>query len=155
MYSCFLSGHRDAPSSVQPALDKLVEELICLHGVTFFYVGCYGNFDTMAVSAVQKALSRRPEVLAFLVIPYHPSERQYALPDFFEDTFYPEGMESVPRRYAIPRANRIVLDESDVFVTYALREGGNTAKLLRHARTLEKRGWIKVFNLAECPVSAE
>lgn len=155
MKSCFLVGHHDAPISIQPLLDQIVEKLITQQDVSCFYVGCHGSFDAMAVSAIQKAIACRADVYAYLVIPYHPCERQYSVPEFFEDTYYPNGMEVVPRRYAIPRANRIVLDESDILVTFVSRQGGNAAKLLKHGRTLERKGYMKIYNLSEGEFSAE
>ena len=45
-----------------------------------------------------------------MLIPYHPAERPVETPPGFDGTFYPPGIESVPRRYAIVRANRYMVD---------------------------------------------
>ena len=43
-------------------------------------------------------------------------------------TVFPEGLESVPPRYAIDRRNRWMLDRSDYVVTYVRNPYGGAAK---------------------------
>lgn len=86
------------------ALADEVEHHITAHGVTSFFVGHYGNFDNMAAAAVIEAKKRHPEVTLTLLLPYHPFDRPIPQPDGFDGTFYPPGMERVPKRFAIVRA---------------------------------------------------
>lgn len=149
MKSCFFIGHHDAPNSVQGRLNQEVERLVTMCDVTQFVVGYHGNFDHMATIAVQKVKARQSELYAYRLIPYHPAEVSVPIPELFDDTYYPFGLETVPRRYAIPRANRLALKKSDYLIAYVNWDGGNSAALLRRARTLEKKGDLKVINLAE------
>ena len=89
---------------------QVVEQHILEYGVTEFIVGHYGGFDRLAASAVKEAKRFYPEVKLTLLLSYHPAERPIPTPDGFDGTFYPPGMESVPRKIAIVRANRYVVD---------------------------------------------
>lgn len=149
MRVCFFIGHRDAPASVQAQLNKTVEQLVRYHDVSQCIVGYHGEFDRMATIAVQTAKQKYPELYAYRLTPYFPEEHTASIPAFFDDLYYPMGLEEVPHRFAIKKANRIALDESDYLVAYVRRSGGNAAELLRHARRMEKKGWLKIINLGE------
>ena len=113
MKSCFFIGHRETSSEIFPALAEAVEQHIVNFGVTEFIVGNYGSFDHMAAKAVVAAKERHPEITLSMLIPYHPAERSIKLPPGFDNTFYPSGMEKVPRKFAIVRANRYTVDHVD------------------------------------------
>lgn len=140
MKTCFFIGHHDAPSTLQQRLNQVVENLVRYEDVTTFLVDHRGNFDEMATKAVQEAIKFRPELYAYSLIAYHPFEQNVTIPDFFESTYYPEGLEDVPKRFAITKANQIALMESDIMVAYVKREGSAIAKLLGTAKRLEKKG---------------
>ena len=105
---CFLIGHHDAPESIYPALQREIERHITELGVTEFIVGHYGNFDRMAARALVEAKQAHPEISLWLLLPYHPAEQKVEVPEGFDGSFYPEGMESVPRRVAIVKAKGAV-----------------------------------------------
>lgn len=151
MYTCFFIGHRDAPKSIQEKLNETVGHLVREHYVTDFVVGHYGDFDRMAISAVQNAICAYPEkeLVAVILEPYFLDENFGLLPHHFDRHYYPNGLETVPKRYCIEKANQLALDQADYLVAYVSRDGGNAAKLLRRARRMEKKGYIKVFNLAD------
>ena len=108
--SCFFIGHRETPEEIYPVLCAAVEEHIVRYGVTEFIVGRYGCFDGLAAKAVKTAKQTHPEVELTLLLPYHPAERPIPVPDGFDSTYYPPGMENVPRKVAIVRANRYMVD---------------------------------------------
>ena len=96
-----------------------------------------------------RRLRRKPELYGRVLVAYHDSSDTVPLPEFFEDHYYPIELYDVPLRYAIVKANQIALEQCDFFLTYCDREGGNAGKLLRQARRMEKKGYIKVMNLAK------
>ena len=106
MKSCFFIGHRDAPDSVLAHLTVTLERLIVEESVGFFYVGQYGSFDRLATLAVKQLKQHYPFITLMLVLPYHPADRPIPTPPGFDGTYYPEGMENVPKRYAIVKANK-------------------------------------------------
>lgn len=144
---CFFIGHRDAPDSLMPLLIETVERHITEYGVADFYVGGFGRFDTLASKAVQAAKKRHPAVTLTRLLPYHPFDRPIPTPEGFDGTFYPPGMEYVPKRAAIVRANRYMVDNSDFLIAYVAHPSGGSRKILDWALKRQRRGLIHVTNL--------
>ena len=115
--------------------------------MTEFVVGHYGNFDYLAAKAVIAAKQLHPEISLSLLIPYHPAERPIKKTKGFDNTYYPPGMEDVPRKLAIVRANRYMVDYADFLIAYAWHPASNARELVEYAKKMEKRV-IKVTNLA-------
>ena len=147
MKSCFFIGHREASSDIFPALAEAIELHIVEYGVTEFIVGNYGGFDHMAAKAVIAAKEQHPDITLSMLIPYHPAERPVETPQGFDNTFYPPGMEKVPRKLAIVRANRYMVDHVDYLIAYAWHPASNARELVEYARTREKRNLISVTDL--------
>lgn len=146
---CFFIGHRDASSSLMPQLESAVKKHITDYGVTDFVVGQYGAFDRMAARAVIEAKKAFPNITLSILLPYHPSEREVHAPEGYDSTFYPPGMEQVPRKLAIVRANKYMVDNSDFLIAYAWHFIGNAGNLVEYARERERRGVIHIENLAK------
>lgn len=144
MKSCFFIGHREASSEILPTLREVIEQHIVEYGVTEFIVGHYGGFDRMAARAVIAAKEQHPEIALSMLIPYHPSERCVELPSGFDNTFYPPGMEKVPRRVAIVRANRYMVDHVDYLIAYVWHPASNARNLLEYAQKHEQKGEISI-----------
>jgi len=145
--SCFFIGHREASEEIFSALYAAVEQHILEYGVTEFIVGHYGGFDRLAASAVKEAKLFSPGVRLVLLLPYHPAERPIPKPDGFDSTYYPPGMENVPRKLAIVRANRYMVDHTDFLIAYAWHPASNARDLLEYARKREGKGLIHVTAL--------
>lgn len=137
--SCFFIGHREASEEIYPALYAAVEQHILEYGVIEFIVGHYGGFDRLAALAVKEAKRFYPEVKLTLLLPYHPAERPIPTPDGFDSTFYPPGLESVPRKIAIVRANRYVVDHVDYLIAYAWHPASNARELVEYARSQKQK----------------
>ena len=69
------------------------------------------------------------------------------LPPGFDNTFYPHGMEKVPRRLAIVRANRYMIDHADYLIAYVWHPGSNAKNLLEYAKKREKCNLIIIIEL--------
>jgi uncharacterized phage-like protein YoqJ len=148
MKSCFFIGHREASSEVLPALREAVERHIVEYGVTEFIVGNYGGFDRIAAKAVIEAKTLHPQITLTLLIPYHPAERPIDLPPGFDGSFYPPNMEKVPRRFAISKANRYMVDHTDYLIAYAWHPASNARNLLEYAQRKSAKGLISVINIS-------
>ena len=149
MKSCFFIGHREASAEVRPFLADAIEQHIVEYGVTEFFVGNYGAFDRMAARAVIAAKKQHPGIILSMLIPYHPAERPVMPPDGFDNTFYPPGMEKVPRKLAIVRANRYMVDHVDYLIAYAWHPASNARELVEYAVRKMVAGTIKVHNIAD------
>ena len=147
--TCFFIGHHDAGTELLPVMKDAIERHITEYGVVEFCVGHYGNFDRMATRLLTEAKVNHPEISIHLLTPYHPIERPLDVPEGFDATFYPPGMESVPRQYAISKANRYMIQNSTHLIAYAYHTLGGAGKLVKSARVLEKKGAIHIENLAE------
>ena len=131
--SCFFIGHREAGPEILPALEDAIEKHISEYGVTEFIVGHYGGFDRLAARALAAAKKCHPEIRLLMLIPYHPAERPVETPPGFDGTFYPPGMESVPRKFAIVQANRYMIDHVDYLIAYAWHPASNSRNLIEYA----------------------
>ena len=119
------------------------------YGVTRFLVGHYGTFDAMAAGAVIRAKQAHPDIELLLLLPYHPTERPVELMAGFDGRYYPEGMERVPRRLAIVRANEYVIRHAcDYLIAYDRYIATKTHDFVELALQREKKGLIHVTNLA-------
>lgn len=145
---CFFIGHREAGGELIPALAEAVERHVTEYGVTSFMVGRYGNFDKLAARAVIDAKKRHPEVTLTLLLHYHPFDRPIPTPEGFDGTFYPPGMETVPKRLAIPHANRYMVRNSSHLIAYAWHPASNAREILEAALKRQERGEMRVTNLA-------
>ena len=142
---CFFIGHRDAPDSLRPALAEAVERHITQLDVAEFVVGHYGRFDAMAAAAVRAAKKRHPAVTLVLLLPYYPFHGNAG---DYDDTFYPPGMEAVPKPFAIVRANAYMVSHCDHLICYDCGLIGNTRELVALARKRVEKGLMRITNLA-------
>ena len=147
--SCFFIGHRDADERLLPRLELVVDRLIREEVVRYFYVGGYGGFDRLAAAAVRRMKQKYPDITLMLVLPYHPAERPTEAPGGFDGTYHPDGLENTPKRYAIVRANRIMVDVCDWLVCYVRHGASNSRKLLEYAQKRAARGLIQIENIGE------
>ena len=145
MKTCFFIGHRDAPESIYDRLLQAVERHISEYGVTDFVVGRYGNFDHLAVRAVLEAKRNHADVTLTLLMPYYRTDAE-SLPDGFDGSLFPDGLETVPKRAVILRANQYMIRHCDYLITYNKNRVGNTRKLVAEAR---KNGFLYIVNIAE------
>ena len=147
--TCFFIGHRDAPEGIRERLLAAVERHIADYGVTEFVVGRYGRFDAMAAAAVRTAKKGHPDVGLVLLLPYYPVIDAAQIEQDYDATFFPPGMETVPKQLAIVRANEYMIRNSQFFICYNIGSVGNTRRLVKYAAVREQKGLIRIENLAE------
>ena len=147
MPSCFFIGHREAGEALRPQVKAAAEALILGEGVTDFYVGSRGGFDHLAAAVVMALMEVHPEVRLYRVLSYFPTGRGVPEHPGFTGTVFPQGLESVPRRFAILRANRLMVDACDYLIAYAPHEYSNARKVLDYARRRERQGKIRVMEV--------
>ena len=150
MSTCFFIGHRETGDDILPRFTEAVERHITEYGVTEFVVGQYGDFDRLAARAVRKAKESSMEVVLTLLLPYYvPSASSRPALEGYDGTFYPPGLERVPKRLAILLANRYMVDHSGFLIAYAWHPASNARELLSYAKKREARGLLRIENLAE------
>ena len=130
---CFFIGHRECGRELYPALCAAVERHIVEEGAAEFWVGDHGGFDRLAVRALQAAKQSHPGIKLFLLLAWHPSRRAVELPKGFDGSVYPPGMERVPPRAAIPRANRYAVDNARWLIAAVWRPASCARELVEYA----------------------
>ena len=150
--SCFFIGHRETSEEIYPALYAAVEQHNVEHSDTEFIAGHYGEFDRLVASAVKEAKRFSPEVKLILLLPYHPAERSISTPDGFDSTLYPPGMESVPRKAAIIRANHYVVDHVDYLIAYAWHPASTARELVKYAQKRQRKNGIQITVLTQVAI---
>ena len=150
---CFFIGHRDTPTEIYPLLYESIKSHICEYGVNVFYVGRYGSFDHMAGQAVGALKEFYPQIELYQVLAYLPGRKpkeEYsflALPSYYDGSFFPEGQELVPYRFAIPHLNQYMVDYSDYGIGYVTYSWGGASKTWEYASRRAKQGKIILTNL--------
>lgn len=147
--SCFFIGHREADERLLPRLELVIDRLIQKENVRYFYVGGYGGFDRIAAAAVKRAKQKHSDITLMLVLPYHPAERTVPTPNGFDGTYHPEGLENTPRRYAIVRTNKILVDTCNWLVCYVRHGTSNSRNMLKYAERRRENGLIQIVNIGE------
>ena len=146
--ACFFIGHRDTGSQIYPVLVSEVERHIKEFGVTEFYVGHYGAFDSMAARAVIEAKKLHPEVHLTMLLTYHPAIRSVEIPEGFDGSYFPPGQEKAPPRTAILRANEHMIRTSDYLICCVDHPSAGSREIMEMALKRQKRGLIRFTNLA-------
>ena len=126
-------GHRDTPKEIEPALRLTLIDLIENKNATVFYVGNHGNFDAMVRRQLED-LSKTYPIKYYVVLAYMPNKNDE--PD--EHSLLPEGIETVPRRFAINYRNKWMLNKSNIVVTYVTRNFGGAVQFKAIAMKLNK-----------------
>ena len=135
---CTFFGHRDAPPGIKSFLRQVIMDLIERQGVKQFYVGNQGSFDAMARSLLAE-FEQTHGISYEIVLAYLPRQDN-PLCDT-DHTLLPDGIETVPPRFAIEYRNKWMIDHSDIVVTYVHRSFGGAAKFKELA---EKRNKVVI-----------
>ena len=114
---------------VRIKLSGVIEKFIN-DGANTFYLGGYGDFDLLAARAVKQAAMKHKNIVSILVIPY--LEHKYNK-ELYDGTVYPD-LERVPKRYAISKRNKWMVDNSDIVISYVDHDWGGAAKTLEYAK---------------------
>ena len=125
-------GHGDTPKETEPALRLTLIDLIENKNATVFYVGNHGNFDAMVRRQLED-LSKTYPIKYYVVLAYMPGKND----ESDEHSILPEGIETVPRRFAINYRNKWMLNKSDIVVTYVTRNFGGAWRFKEMAERLE------------------
>ncbi len=135
-------GHKDTPKEIEPTLRTTLVDLIENHGANVFYVGNNGSFDTMVRRQLEN-LSQTYPITYSVVLAYLPGKKSEH--DNLTNTILPEGIEAVPRRFAISWRNKWMVEQSDVVVTYVTHSFGGAAQF----KALAERQRKTVIELSE------
>ena len=135
---CCFFGHHDAPDNIKEKIADQVKEEI-KNGETEFLVGNHGHYDYMVLSVLRTMKEAHPHICYSVVLAYmpdaSPDEYSYLRP---EETVYPEGLESVPRKFAIVWRNDWMLRQSEYVITYITHTWGGAYQYSEKAKRQKK-----------------
>lgn len=126
--NCTFFGHADAPSEIKDRLRETIIGLIENRGADCFYVGNHGNFDRMALAVLKELKEVYTQIDYYVVYAYLPQNGED-----FKHSIYPEGIETVPKRFAINYRNNWLIGHADIVITFVVRSFGGAAKFKKAA----------------------
>ena len=112
-------GHRYVQKEIEPMLRSTLIDLIENHDCRLFYVGNQGGFDSMVTRVLEELIALYP-IKVFVVLAYLPQDGTLASSRSSIETIFPEGLESVPRRFAISHRNKWMIQHSDYVITHVV-----------------------------------
>lgn len=135
--TCCFFGHREVKHNIRDKLTVVIEKLITEENVTEFYVGNQGQFDSMVYSVLKELKAKYPQIRYTVVLAYMPDEHIKEV--YGENTLFPDGMESVPKKFAISKRNDWMIQQSRFAVCYVHKITGGAAKFREKAEKKELR----------------
>ena len=147
MKKCFFIGHRDCPDELFMEIQQAIERCISKYDICEFIVGRYGKFDYLAAKCVMEVKKKYPHIVLTMLLSYFPVERRTDIPKGFDGSLYPKGLESVPKRVAIVRANRYAVDHADALIAYVWHTASNARNLLEYAEKKAEHSGLKILKV--------
>ena len=132
---CTFFGHRNCPSSICDSLKKVIADLIINENATRFYVGNNGNFDILVFHILEELKKEYPHIRYEIVLAYIPTTKSTAkLPN----TILPDGIENIPKRFAILYRNKWMITHSDAVIAYVRKTYGGAYDFFEFAKKKNK-----------------
>ena len=139
---CVFFGHREVEHDISAALHETVRDMIQTHGIRTFWCGNKGEFDRLAARAVFDLQSEFPDIELLYIRAYMPKQGE-SLPDYYTDSIYPEGLETVPKRFAVSHRNKWMVKHCDAAITYVTHDWGGAYQAY-HALKADKKYIINI-----------
>ena len=127
---CAFFEHREVWENLDAPLDDAIRKAVLEYGVTEFWNGGYGKFDSLSAAAVNRAKRDWPQLQLIRVYAYLPREK---LSDLYDGSIYPEGLETGLQRFAISKRNIWIARNCDMVICYVRNEYGGAYEACRTA----------------------
>jgi uncharacterized phage-like protein YoqJ len=111
-----------------------------------FYLGGYGDFDSLCLLTLRELKTDFPDIELLFITPYldnNYSKLQLAK-YYYDDVIFPP-IENVPRKFAILKRNEWMVDSADLVIAYVKYSWGGAAKTLEYA----KRKKVPIINIVQ------
>ena len=133
-------------NTVKEKLRDLLLQEIRKNPTSKFYLGGYGDFDSLCLSILKGLKIQFPNIELLFITPY--LDNNYSKLEtaklYYDGIIYPP-LENVPRRFCISKRNEWMISEADFVIAFVKYSWGGAAKTLEYA----KRKKVGFFNLAE------
>ncbi len=137
---CTFFGHRYAPETIKVTLRTTLMDLIENKNANMFYVGNNGAFDRMARELL-KEFKKTHKIDYYVVLAYIPQKMD---DNDYTDSIYFDELNSKPYTVRIVERNKLMINKSDIVVTYVTHITGSAAEFKALA---ERKGKI-VINIS-------
>lgn len=127
--TCTFFGHRDCSDDVYDELKAVIIDLVIHKGVKKFIVGNNGNFDRLVIRVLRECKAELSCIDYCVALAYLQKN-----PDFNYPTVYFEGLESVPKRFAVYYRNKIMINKCDWVIGYINHNCGGAYSFFELAR---------------------
>lgn len=120
-------------------LYKLIEKVAEGNMVDFF-LGGYGNFDSLAKKCVKKYKETHTDTKTVFVTPYLNKwldDRKVYIEKEYDEVLYPE-LEQTPLKYAITKRNEWMIEQADYIIFYVQNHFGGAYSALTYAIKINK-----------------
>ena len=111
-----------------------------------FYLGGYGDFDSLCLRTLRELKTDFPDIELLFITPY--LDKNYSKLElakyYYDDVIFPP-MENVPRKFAILKRNEWMVDSAELVIAYVKYSWGGAAKTLEYA----KRKKVPIINIAQ------
>ena len=133
-------------NTVKEKLRNLLLQEIRKNPACKFYLGGYGDFDSLCLNILKEIKADFPNIELLFITPY--LDDNYSKLEtaklYYDGIIYPP-LENVPRRFCILKRNEWMVNEADFLIAFVKYSWGGAAKTLEYA----KRKKVEFFNLAE------
>lgn len=131
---------------------KLKEEILKLfeeYDFISFYIGDQGAFDYLSRITVGKLKQKKKLPCEIVYISPYLKMPERGLMKYFESTIY-LPLETVPKKYAILRRNKWMIEQADILIAYVWDITGGTFKTLEYAEQRQRNhGKPRIINMAK------
>ncbi len=105
-----------------------------------FYLGGYGDFDSLCLRTLRALKNDFPDIKLVFITPYldkNYSKLQSAK-YYYDDIIFPP-IESVPRKFAILKRNEWMVNSADLVIAYVKYSWGGAVKTLEYAKKRKRQ----------------
>ncbi len=100
-----------------------------------FYLGGYGDFDSLCLRTLRELKTYFPNIELLFITPY--LDKNYSKLElakyYYDDIIFPP-IENVPRKFAILKRNEWMVESADLVIAYVKYSWGGAAKTLKYAK---------------------
>ena len=140
-HSNYLFNDEEKQELKQLLIEKMRKNPTCK-----FYLGGYGDFDSLCLRTLRELKKAFPDIELLFITPY--LDKTYSKLEFakscYDDVIFP-SIENVPRKFAILKRNEWMVDSADLVISYVKYSWGGASKTLEYANRKKK----PIINLAK------
>ncbi len=132
--------------SIKAELIRVLEPKIVQNSSVTFYLGGYGDFDSICFSTLKELQIKYSKISIIFVTPYidEKYKKLKIANKIYDGTLFPP-LENIPKRYAIAKRNEWIVEHSDLLIVYVNVTWGGAYNMLEYA----KRKGTTFINIAQ------